>query len=63
MADGMNEMFIIGRQSFKSTLGANKGPSIYYVIQIWGPKRPPPPHCNIVINQEDPPIEYCNKFQ
>ena len=20
-----------------------KGPSIYYVIQIWGPERPPPP--------------------
>ena len=30
-----------------------KGPSIYYVIQIRGPKRPPP--CNIVINREDPP--------
>ena len=25
-----------------------KGPSIYYVIQIWGPERPPPPPCNIV---------------
>ena len=33
----------------------HKGPSIYYVIQIWGPERPPPPPCNIVINQEDPP--------
>ena len=22
----------------------SKGPSIYYVIQIWGPERPPPPH-------------------
>ena len=27
-----------------------KGPSIYYVIQIWGPGRPLPPCCNIVIN-------------
>ena len=33
----------------------NKGPSIYYVIQIWGPERPPPPPCNIVINWEAPP--------
>ena len=31
------------------------GPSIYYVIQIWGPGRPLPPYCNIVINWEDPP--------
>ena len=34
---------------------AGKGPSIYYVIQIWGPGRPLPPYCNIVINWEDPP--------
>ena len=33
----------------------NKGPSIYYVIQIWGLGRPLPPYCNIVINWEDPP--------
>ena len=33
----------------------HKGPSIYYVIQIWGPERPPPPPCNIVINREDSP--------
>ena len=32
-----------------------KGPSIYYVIQIWGPSSPLPPYCNIVINWEDPP--------
>ena len=24
-------------------MSLNKGPSIYYVIQIWGPERPPPP--------------------
>ena len=29
-----------------------KGPSIYYVIQIWGAGRPPSPYCNIVINWE-----------
>ena len=33
----------------------SKGPSIYYVIQIWDPGRPLPPYCNIVINWEDPP--------
>ena len=32
-----------------------KGPSVYYVIQIWGPERPPPPPCNIVINRGAPP--------
>ena len=35
-------------------MDCNKGLSIYYVIQIWGPERPPP-HCNIVLNREDPP--------
>ena len=40
--------------SFKENI-FTKGPSIYYVIQIWGPERPPPPPCNIVINREDPP--------
>ena len=29
------EMFMMAKSS-------NKGPSIYYVIQIWGPERPPP---------------------
>ena len=33
---------------------SHRGPSIYYVIQIWGPSRPLPPYCNIVINWEDP---------
>ena len=33
-----------------------KGPSIYYVIQIWGPGGPLPPYCNILINLEDPPM-------
>ena len=28
---------------WRPILYTNKGPSIYYVIQIWGPERPPPP--------------------
>ena len=36
-----------------------KGPSIYYVIQIWGLGRPLPPYCNIVMNWEDP-LPPCN---
>ena len=32
-----------------------KGPSIFYVIQIWGPERPPP-ICKIVIYGEGPPL-------
>ena len=45
----------------KKTYIKYKGPFIYYVIQIWGPGRPPPPElplCNIVINWGDPPV--CN---
>ena len=38
-----------------------KGLSIYYVVQIWGPERPPP-LCNIVINFDNPPIYYNNNL-
>ena len=30
-----------------------KGPSIYYVIQIWGPERPPP-HCRVTKSKNFP---------